>query len=112
MSTPTLGPTQLTFQWVLGIVYLGVKNLVCEAEHLNLLSRIKMKLHSLTCLLGVNWDFTLFFTSCLWCMVDTFGGGIALEVGRSRGRFLMGSVEFFIDLILLAAPEPSSPLSL
>jgi hypothetical protein len=42
---------------------------------------------------------------------DTLGGGTVLQDGRSRGRFLMQSLGFFIDLILLAAPEPSSPLS-
>jgi hypothetical protein len=43
---------------------------------------------------------------------DAVGGSTALKVGRTRVRFPMGSLGFFIDLILLAAPEPSGPLSL
>jgi hypothetical protein len=43
---------------------------------------------------------------------DAVGGSTALQVGSSRVRFPIGSLGFFIDLILLAAPEPSGPLSL
>jgi hypothetical protein len=39
------------------------------------------------------------------------GWGTALKAGRSRDRFPMVSMEFFIDIILPAAPWPLTEMS-
>jgi hypothetical protein len=95
MSTPALEPTRLNFQWVLGIVSPGEKHSVHEAEHLNLLSRLKMNRsipplpHMPSCC-GLGLHVILYFM--LVVHGDAFGGGTALQVGRSRVRFPMGSL--------------------
>ena len=43
--------------------------------------------------------------------VAHFVGGTALQAGRSRVRFTMVSLEFFIDLILPAATWPLTEMS-
>ena len=37
-----------------------------------------------------------------WARSGVVGGATALKAGRSRARFLMVSMEFFFDIILLA----------
>jgi hypothetical protein len=114
MSTPALGPTQLHFQWVLGIVSLGEKHSRFEAEHLSLLSRLKMNraippFPRMPSWRGLGLHPVLYFMLVVhgdsWWRHCTTSWKIASSIPD-------GSLGFFFDLILLAAPEPSSPLSL
>jgi hypothetical protein len=41
-----------------------------------------------------------------WAHGGAIGGGTALQAGRLRVRFLVVSLEFFIEIILPAAPYP------
>ena len=43
---------------------------------------------------------------CVWARGSAVGLGTALQLGRSRVRFPMVSLEFFIDIILPAALWP------
>jgi hypothetical protein len=115
LSTPALGPTQLHFQWVLGIVSSGEKCWECEAEHLSLLLRLRMNRAVPPLPHMPSWRRQGLYPFLNFILVvhdDEIAGSTALQVGRSRVRFPMGSWGFSIDLILLAAPEPSGPLSL
>jgi len=115
LSTLALGPTQLHFQWVLGIVSSGEKGSGCEAEHLSLLLRLGMDRAISPLPHTPSWCGQGFYPFLYIIFVvrgDAVDGNTALQVGRSRVRFPMGSLGFFIDLILLVAPEHSGPLSL
>ena len=46
-----------------------------------------------------------------WVSSSTMTGGPALQTGRSRVPFQMGSMGFFIGLILPVTPWPTQPLS-
>jgi hypothetical protein len=115
LSTPVLGPTQLNFQWVLGIVSLGEKSSGCEAENLSLLPRLRMNRAIPPLPRMPSWSGQGLYPFLYFMLVvhgDAAGGSTVLQVGRSQVRFPMGSMGFFIDLIFLAAPEHSGLLSL
>jgi hypothetical protein len=109
LTTPALGPTQLNFQWVLGIVSSGEKSSGCEAEHLSLLLGLGMSGAIPPLPHMPSWSgqgLNPFLYVMLVVHGDAAGGSIALQVGRPQVRFPMGSMGFFIDLIFLAAPDP------
>ena len=58
------------------------------------------------CLINNNWDLWIANTTMVRVRSDTVGWGTALQAGRSRVWFPMVSLEFFIDIILLAALWP------
>jgi hypothetical protein len=102
LSTPALGPTQLHFQWVLGIVSSAEECSGCEAEHLSLLPRLRMNRAVPPLSHMPSWRGQGLYPFLYFVLVvhgDAIGGSTA------RVRFCMGSLGFFIDLILLAAPR-------
>jgi hypothetical protein len=66
---------------------------------------------AITSLYTINWLVFMTETGCVYCAVraeyvlrgGAVGWGTALQTGRSRFRFPMVSLEFFIEIILPAA---------
>ena len=63
-------------------------------------------LHARVCLASRHGQYTpeeiITITNCTWTRGGAAGCRIALQSGKSRVRFSMGSLVFCIDLILLA----------
>jgi hypothetical protein len=92
------------------IIYLHVSKKVETSERKlvfrNSSHNFLLQLFSSVQLLKHVWGILPLVLSASGVHGSTFGWGIALQAGRSRVRFPMVSLEFFIDIILPAALLP------